>query len=176
MGLGDMVPDDGENTPSQDQDSSGTDKKYVRPTREDMDEFFRNRPEEWRIVDVENTHELVYETEWFLFLTDNITLRVFSTIDENSGQARDKGSDAIRTVVWDHNVNRPVGGRTKTLRIKTWRKNLGGKIDDLMSDQTKYVQKCPECGDFMVIRDGKYGEFYGCSNYPECEETVQIPS
>jgi ssDNA-binding Zn-finger/Zn-ribbon topoisomerase 1 len=27
---------------------------------------------------------------------------------------------------------------------------------------------CPECGSPMVLRDGKYGKFYGCINYPEC--------
>ena len=28
---------------------------------------------------------------------------------------------------------------------------------------------CPECGSFLVIRKGKYGEFTACSNYPECK-------
>lgn len=175
MGLGDLVPGDDENNSSSGSESSGTDKKYVRPTREDMEEFFRQRPETYRYADVENTKELVFETEDFLFLTPHIVLRVFSTVDERSGAARDKGSDAIRTVVWDKDLDRPVGGRTKTLRIKTWRKNLNEKIDDLMSSQTDYVQKCPECGEWMVVREGKYGKFWGCRNYPDCQETAQIP-
>ena len=28
---------------------------------------------------------------------------------------------------------------------------------------------CPECGNPLVIRKGKYGEFTACSNYPECK-------
>ena len=28
---------------------------------------------------------------------------------------------------------------------------------------------CPECGGDLVKRKGKYGEFLGCSNYPECK-------
>ena len=28
---------------------------------------------------------------------------------------------------------------------------------------------CPKCGKPLVIRKGKYGEFVGCSNYPECD-------
>ena len=28
---------------------------------------------------------------------------------------------------------------------------------------------CPECGNPLVIRKGKYGEFVACSNYPECK-------
>lgn len=27
---------------------------------------------------------------------------------------------------------------------------------------------CPSCGGILVVRDGPYGRFYGCSNYPEC--------
>lgn len=27
---------------------------------------------------------------------------------------------------------------------------------------------CPRCGGELVLRNGKYGQFYGCSNYPKC--------
>ena len=33
--------------------------------------------------------------------------------------------------------------------------------------------KCELCGNDMVIRNGKFGEFYACSNYPECRFTKQ---
>ena len=29
--------------------------------------------------------------------------------------------------------------------------------------------KCPRCGGELVLRKGKYGRFYGCSNYPHCK-------
>ena len=28
---------------------------------------------------------------------------------------------------------------------------------------------CPECGNPLVIRNGRYGAFTACSNYPECK-------
>jgi len=28
---------------------------------------------------------------------------------------------------------------------------------------------CPRCGGNLVVRNGKFGEFYGCSNYPKCK-------
>lgn len=31
---------------------------------------------------------------------------------------------------------------------------------------------CPKCGCTLVKRTGKYGDFYGCSNYPLCHFTV----
>ena len=30
-------------------------------------------------------------------------------------------------------------------------------------------ESCPNCGNPLVIRKGKYGEFIACSNYPECK-------
>lgn len=30
---------------------------------------------------------------------------------------------------------------------------------------------CPKCGAMLVLRQGKYGKFYGCSNYPKCHYT-----
>lgn len=29
--------------------------------------------------------------------------------------------------------------------------------------------RCPRCGGILVLRSGKYGQFYGCSNYPRCK-------
>ena len=34
--------------------------------------------------------------------------------------------------------------------------------------------KCPRCGGTLVLRNGKYGEFYGCSNYPKCKFTNNL--
>lgn len=30
---------------------------------------------------------------------------------------------------------------------------------------------CPECGSRMTLRNSRFGLFYGCSNYPECDAT-----
>lgn len=30
---------------------------------------------------------------------------------------------------------------------------------------------CPRCGGELVLRKGRYGKFYGCSNYPQCKFT-----
>ncbi len=38
-------------------------------------------------------------------------------------------------------------------------------------------EPCPACGNgFRKVRSGKYGEFYGCSNYPSCKWTQNIPA
>ena len=45
--------------------------------------------------------------------------------------------------------------------------------------QRKYETKekinsliCPKCNGSLVIRNGSYGKFYGCSNYPNCRFTT----
>ena len=46
-----------------------------------------------------------------------------------------------------------------------------------MLEETRKVQPevlCPKCGAEMVKRKGKYGEFYGCSNYPTCRGTRKL--
>lgn len=30
---------------------------------------------------------------------------------------------------------------------------------------------CPKCNGSLILRNGKYGQFYGCSNYPSCRYT-----
>ena len=32
---------------------------------------------------------------------------------------------------------------------------------------------CPRCGGYLVKRNGRYGNFYGCSNYPNCKFTMK---
>ena len=33
---------------------------------------------------------------------------------------------------------------------------------------------CPRCNGYLIERAGKYGRFYGCSNYPKCKFTKKI--
>jgi hypothetical protein len=41
------------------------------------------------------------------------------------------------------------------------------------SDAQSIVPSCPLCGDLMKKRTGKFGEFWGCVNYPDCRGTRQ---
>ena len=35
---------------------------------------------------------------------------------------------------------------------------------------------CDECGKPMIIRNGKRGQFLGCSGYPKCKNTAEVPA
>ena len=47
--------------------------------------------------------------------------------------------------------------------------NFKDKIPDEISDVV-----CEKCGTNMVIKNGKYGKFLACPNYPSCKNTKQI--
>ena len=34
--------------------------------------------------------------------------------------------------------------------------------------------RCPLCGGSLVLRNGRYGSFYGCSNYPQCTYKLNL--
>lgn len=39
------------------------------------------------------------------------------------------------------------------------------------SDAAKQIKTCPVCGNVMKKRNGKYGEFWGCTGFPDCRFT-----
>jgi DNA topoisomerase-1 len=38
----------------------------------------------------------------------------------------------------------------------------------------KVGEKCPECGSELVYRNGRFGKFISCSNFPKCRYTRQL--
>ncbi len=48
--------------------------------------------------------------------------------------------------------------------VKEYKQNL---------EEMKEQRICPYCKVPLVLRKGKYGEFYGCPNYPKCKYTMK---
>ena len=41
--------------------------------------------------------------------------------------------------------------------------------DDIFDDDDEATPTvCPDCGANLVLRNGPYGKFWGCSRYPQC--------
>jgi len=56
-------------------------------------------------------------------------------------------------------------------------KNLEKKYKEVSKQeiaQEKTDKKCPECGEPLIIRLGKYGKFYACSTFPKCKHTESL--
>lgn len=49
-----------------------------------------------------------------------------------------------------------------------------GEIIDNPSAASDAVKKCPQCGNLLKKRNGRFGEFWGCTGYPNCRYTENI--
>ena len=62
----------------------------------------------------------------------------------------------------------------KNIKDKSARKmhvrNIKSNIKDKEIKEKNMI--CPKCGNKLIERNGKYGEFIGCSNYPKCKYTA----
>ena len=45
---------------------------------------------------------------------------------------------------------------------------------DVRSEPELVGRECPLCTNPLVYREGRYGRFIGCSNFPKCRHTEQI--
>lgn len=77
------------------------------------------------------------------------------------------------TALWEAALDKMVLGEVQFDAF------LSGQVDSLKSmiqdaqnkpvEQNKDLPVCPTCGKVMMRRKGKYGFFWGCSGYPDCE-------
>lgn len=45
---------------------------------------------------------------------------------------------------------------------------------DLKAEVEPVGRACPNCGNELLYREGRYGRFIGCSNFPKCRHTEQL--
>lgn len=75
-------------------------------------------------------------------------------------------------------------GEKKSVKIEHVDRENNVKADELsqqaledhfLAQELKSEEKkiCPECGEEMVVRDGEYGKFWGCTGYPDCDHTEE---
>ncbi|MGN0947529.1 MAG: DNA topoisomerase III [Megasphaera sp.] len=81
------------------------------------------------------------------------------------------------TAVWEERLYQMSLGKDN---LDTFLHDQLSFLDTLVTAARKVVMHiagikvCPVCGSAMVKRHGKYGDFYGCSNYPTCRHTEPI--
>lgn len=140
--------------------------------RDEMEDLLYSMgfPKEHNPLNLPGVGELVYGKAYKL-QEHPLSLRVYSSIVGES--AREVGGDAIRVALL---LKRPDGeiraiGKAKRVhRVKGWRNNLRARIESMVASIDDIVT-CPKCGLPMAVRNGSNGEFYGCTNYPECKGT-----
>lgn len=48
------------------------------------------------------------------------------------------------------------------------------KMDSNSPQTSEQIKVCPMCGSPMVLRKGKFGNFFGCMRYPNCKGTLKV--
>jgi hypothetical protein len=76
--------------------------------------------------------------------------------------------DQMQSILDQLNRVRLRGGKENRNHVKQVRKRIREKR---MNSSSKI---CPSCGHVLVKRTGKYGQFYGCSNFPKCKHSEKI--
>jgi len=84
------------------------------------------------------------------------------------------GEDSIRLYLMNIETKKPLAEKVDawTQRTKGWEKRMIQKIRKLYKKGLKMLN-CPKCNGVMLERDGKFGKFFGCSNYPACKHTAK---
>lgn len=74
---------------------------------------------------------------------------------------------AIERIVKTIQHNQLIANKEEMQRHKNNVKNKQNKSVNSINQGL-----CPRCGGKLILRQGKFGTFFGCSNYPECKFTI----
>ena len=100
-------------------------------------------------------------SKYHVIFDDNL----LSTIQSYAKQCiSDTDVEKIANTLKECNVRDVIGKDTHIRNVKATQRIQNDKISSSI---------CPNCGGKLVLRKGKYGNFYGCSNYPRCKFTTQ---
>jgi DNA topoisomerase-3 len=86
------------------------------------------------------------------------------------------------TAIWEERLHLMSEGKDELDsflqdQIEFMKKLVAAATNTVISqngDEASTARRCPQCGKgILVLRHGKYGDFYGCSDYPHCRYTEQ---
>lgn len=105
------------------------------------------------LSNVDSRHHVVYEENLLeviseyrtIYLTDDDVQEVIGILEKN-------------------NIRELVNDRQHVKNVRAAAREVNATVN---------AGICPKCGGRLVERRGKYGSFYGCSNYPKCKFTTQ---
>lgn len=106
------------------------------------------------LKDIESTIPVIYSSQ------------LLSTVKEKSTSPRLTTEEASDIFMFLNSKN-IQDKETKKKHIKNIKFSINAK------NMKKANLICPKCNSGLVLRKGKYGKFYGCSNYPHCRFTMK---
>ena len=84
-----------------------------------------------------------------------------------------------RNLEIDHIIPISKGGKSTYDNLQTLCKRCNKNKSNIIEGYTSKtynpnIKYCPKCKAPLRVVNGKYGKFYGCSNYPKCEYSEKI--
>ncbi|MBR6903048.1 MAG: topoisomerase DNA-binding C4 zinc finger domain-containing protein, partial [Clostridia bacterium] len=70
--------------------------------------------------------------------------------------------NSIKNTILESNIKNLHSKKEHVSNIKNRIRQENKSVDNMV---------CPRCGAKLVQRQGRYGKFIGCSNYPKCRFT-----
>lgn len=104
------------------------------------------------IDDVSSMHHVIYDSQ-LLATIQSYNIPCITDVELGN----------VVSLLSQKNVREQVDDRTHVSNVYAAKQIYNDKIASGM---------CPRCGGTLVQRNGKYGQFYGCSNYPRCRFTT----
>ena len=104
------------------------------------------------LSNVESSNLVIYDNDLITTIQNFRTIYLSETdVQEVINQLSEK------------NVKGLIDDKTHVRNVKEAKNELNRKLASGI---------CPKCGGTLVPRSGRYGNFYGCSNYPKCKYTT----
>ncbi len=104
------------------------------------------------LSNVQSSNHVIYENELIA------TIQNYKT-----AYLSDTDLQSVANLILDKNVRDLIDDKTHVSNVRAAKNEVNRKLESGI---------CPKCGGRLVLRNGRYGSFYGCSNYPKCTFTT----
>jgi hypothetical protein len=106
-----------------------------------------------------------------LRVKSNKVVRVERLVDRILFEKEEKIEDYVSMA---HRINAMniVDKKYRKQHIEDIKENINNNTEELRKEVV--MNRCPRCGNELVIRKGKTGEFVGCLSFPKCRYTKEI--
>ena len=106
-----------------------------------------------------------------LRIKSNKVVRVERLVDRILFEKEEKIEDYVSMA---HRINAMniVDKKYRKQHIEDIKENINNNTEELRKEVV--MNRCPRCGNELVIRKGKTGEFVGCLSFPKCRYTKEI--
>jgi hypothetical protein len=126
----------------------------------------KNIDTETDVIHADRLLETITRGRGGIRLGSNDIKRIITTLEGASIKDAQTKKDHVSRIKWNVKINRMKEWNVKINRMKEWNVKINRMKEKALI--------CPQCGGQLLKRSGRYGEFYGCKNYPQCKYKTNL--